>query len=109
MVERKWVIVGVIVATLLLFSCGILCGYISRMIETDHDISKMLRENIEKENIKAHLHHLTDKLGWKTPGTRAEHNAANYILDYWKSIGLSNVKVILFTRFLLKPMNLKLL
>lgn len=108
MVKRKMVIAGVIVGALLLFSCGILCGYVSRLIKTNHDISKMLIENIDKENIKVHLHHLTDKLGWKTPGTRAEHNAANYIMDYWKSIGLSNVKVILLT-WLPKPINLNLL
>ena len=52
-----------------------------------------LDKNVNRKNIEKHLYKFTEELGWKVAGTAAETDAAYYIQQHFKDIGLMGVKV----------------
>ena len=59
----------------------------------DKQVHEALYSDVSGMNIRDHLYHFTEELGWKLAGTKAEKDAALYIKKQFEKNGLSGVQV----------------
>lgn len=75
----------------------------SSNIPSHTQVYDYLFSHIDRDEIKSHLHKLTEEIGWKVSGTQAEYDSAVYIRDYFRQVGLSSVKLVPYQVLLSYP------